>query len=288
MSSIAKVFIIINFVLSVLFLGVSASFLSQHWDYRQSYLEAKHVYRTDIEQRDNELKQEKEGKDQLRALLSERTKSTKDAQDEIENLKQQNNRLTEDKQDLSNKLKSLTQSFNQISDTVKNAESEKEKLKAQAKDAEQRVIVAESNAKAAYEELSKKEIELNELSGRLVQTEKMLKRSSKELWEAKQIVRSVRELNINLPSVIVKTPPIDGQILAVDAKVPLVMLSVGKDDGVEKGFQFTVYRENRYVGRVTIQEVYKDMSAAQIDPSMTVKAIQKGDSVTTKIGGGSF
>ena len=38
MSNIAKVFIVINFVLSILYLGFAATLLAQKWDYRQMYL----------------------------------------------------------------------------------------------------------------------------------------------------------------------------------------------------------------------------------------------------------
>ena len=114
----------------------------------------------------------------------------------------------------------------------------------------------------------------------------MLQRNEKELWEAKQIIRAVKEAGVNIPSLFKPAKPLDGQIVKVSLKVPLVMVSLGSDDGVKKGYQFTVYRENRYIGRITIEEVYPDMSAGRILKEMTVKAVKQGDKVTTRIGGG--
>ena len=82
-------------------------------------------------------------------------------------------------------------------------------------------------------------------------------------------------------------PPIDGRVPAVRRDVNLVMLSVGTDDGVKPGFKFTVYREDRYIGKVEVEKVFSDMASARIIPDLTQDEISEGDSAATRIYGGS-
>lgn len=82
-------------------------------------------------------------------------------------------------------------------------------------------------------------------------------------------------------------PPITGQVIATsqDPAVPLVVLGVGKKEGVEPGFSFVVYRGDKFLGKVIAEEVLDDMTAARIDPrfKQADAAITIGDNVTTRL-----
>ena len=81
-------------------------------------------------------------------------------------------------------------------------------------------------------------------------------------------------------------PRVSGRVLAV-AGGQTVELSIGKDDGLRKGHQLAVFRnqhgENRYMGRVEVVNLWPDRAVATILPKYLEGAIRTGDSVSSKI-----
>jgi hypothetical protein len=83
-------------------------------------------------------------------------------------------------------------------------------------------------------------------------------------------------------------PRLDGVILASRA-TGYVEISLGSDDGLEKGHELDVYRvgptvaENKYLGKVRVVQTEPDKSVAQILPNFKRGAIQKEDRVATRL-----
>ncbi|WP_372370679.1 von Willebrand factor type A domain-containing protein [Candidatus Uabimicrobium sp. HlEnr_7] len=127
--------------------------------------------------------------------------------------------------------------------------------------------------------------ELNNVLAEVSEKEKIIQKQQRELLEAKQIISAAEKQGVRLDLLYTKKKPLDGFITAVSKKLPLVMLSLGSDDKVLKGYQFTIYREAKYVGAVIVEEVYKDACAARIIKEKTRIKVKKGDSVTTRFGG---
>lgn len=77
-------------------------------------------------------------------------------------------------------------------------------------------------------------------------------------------------------------PQIDGQVLAVKPDANLVMLSVGSQQGVKAGYQFTISNGDQYVAKVQVDRVYPDMCSAKIVPGMLKKEIQVHDQASSR------
>lgn len=60
----------------------------------------------------------------------------------------------------------------------------------------------------------------------------------------------------------------DALVLAVKADVQLAMLSVGAANGVKPGYRFTIKRGDKFIGKVQVEKVYPDMCSAKILPDM--------------------
>jgi len=78
-------------------------------------------------------------------------------------------------------------------------------------------------------------------------------------------------------------PPIHAKVNAVDPKEKLVVLSAGKDQKVENGYEFLVYRGGQFVGKVQVIKVYPDLSGARILFAKDGMEIEQGDSATTSL-----
>jgi hypothetical protein len=283
--AMTKAFIIVNCILSILFFAVSIVLLSHQFDYRSLYLETKFEAAEEKEELSN-----KNAEYEQNSILYEKLKN-----EAIEKLNAKTQELTNETERRKQKEAELATYMGQMTDVQTNIKdinerlTEKDQLIATLdKEKENLKLVKEEAIKdreEAKEEQQRLELALSDLQGELAEKEKLLQRSEKELSEARMIIKSVQDSGINIPSLFQRTKPMNGQIVAVSREVDLVMLSVGEDEGVAKGDKFTVYRGSQFIGQVVVEEPYKDMSAARIIKDMTTKEIQKGDSVTTRIGG---
>jgi hypothetical protein len=69
----------------------------------------------------------------------------------------------------------------------------------------------------------------------------------------------------------------------VSTKINLLVISVGEEDGVVVGFEFTIYRGSTYVGKMVVEKVYPKQAAGRWIQEKTKDKILPGDSVTTKV-----
>lgn len=79
------------------------------------------------------------------------------------------------------------------------------------------------------------------------------------------------------------TVPVDAVIKAVDSKEKLVLLSAGKDQKVQLGDEFTVYRGSDFVGRVKVIKLFPDLAGAEIQYTKDGTAIQQGDKASSQL-----
>ena len=82
-----------------------------------------------------------------------------------------------------------------------------------------------------------------------------------------------------------KAPPvkIEAKVLASRTSSGLVMLSVGSDDGVERGRVFTIRREGRYVGKVVVERVFPNMCSARVLDLVPGEDFAEGDDASTSV-----
>ncbi|MBI3724934.1 hypothetical protein HY251_13410 [bacterium] len=79
-------------------------------------------------------------------------------------------------------------------------------------------------------------------------------------------------------------PAIDAKVVAVDDSVPpRVVLSVGAEDKVEEGFQFSVYRGSEFVGKVRVERVGRESSTGRVLFTKEDARISAGDSAATRL-----
>jgi cell shape-determining protein MreC len=90
--------------------------------------------------------------------------------------------------------------------------------------------------------------------------------------------------DINLEEVVTGAQkPIDGRVLEVDPVSNVVVINVGKEQGVGLGYSFTVYRNGEYVGEIRVDQLKDDLAGATPVAGTMKSDIRKGDNVTTRI-----
>ena len=69
----------------------------------------------------------------------------------------------------------------------------------------------------------------------------------------------------------------------IDLSWAIVVINVGKEQGVTLGYSFTVYRDGEYVGEIKVEQLQNDLAGASPVPGTIRSEIRKGDNVTTRI-----
>jgi archaellum component FlaC len=93
----------------------------------------------------------------------------------------------------------------------------------------------------------------------------------------------------NLVAKMDPPPPVTGQVIRTEVSktsgVEFVLISLGKDDGFEKGHELSVFRGNNYLGKIKLTSVYPDRAVGTVIPSSRPRngQIQKGDNVSPKL-----
>jgi hypothetical protein len=76
-------------------------------------------------------------------------------------------------------------------------------------------------------------------------------------------------------------PSVEGVVLEAAGK-DLIEISIGSDDGLKVGHSLDVYRDNQYLGRITIKRADPDRAVGQVKRELQRGQIKRGDRVTTK------
>lgn len=72
---------------------------------------------------------------------------------------------------------------------------------------------------------------------------------------------------------------LNGKILEINREYNFVIINLGKEDNVEKGMVFLVYREKKLIGKVEVEEMFQDMSSCIILPWYKQEEIKIDDGV---------
>ncbi len=69
----------------------------------------------------------------------------------------------------------------------------------------------------------------------------------------------------------------EGRVLSIDTDTEFVIINLGDKDGVKAGDVLSVSRGNEYLGDIKVTRVQPEMSAADLIPPLSSKAIRKND-----------
>lgn len=287
MSALAKVFVVIVLILAVAFTGTTATLYTARQDWKEAARNSLAEYQKNA---DEWLKQ----KADLAGVIKQNTNNISDLTVKNTTLQTSTDAMNRDVERLNSDLavvkKDLKTSLdrNQEKDGhLKQKDDENSRLSKLGDELRTRTEKAEESEKAALVHASRKDLDNEQLSKQLADTQIELAGLKKGYDDFASAFGRLKE---GFPEVAERiliakpAPPIDGVVLAVHADTDIVVLSVGRDEKVETGFDFVAYRGDRYLGKVQVTKVAADMCGARILYLEEGQKIQTGDLVTTKIG----
>jgi len=288
MNLIGKIFVVLIFVMSLVFMTCALMVYSAHINWREvvENTQAKPDKPLGLRLQVQNLRKDN---DALKAQLDELTKKL-DA--EIADKRAQVAKLEQERDDL---------------------QRERDQLMAQVAQLTQQVRDAVAAMDAAHQTLAKRTEEVNNLRDLLRQAEQArhdalvrLVQRTDELHQAANELRALKDRAVTLAADLAKAkevltkfdlkaepelyheqaPPVEGVVMAVPGN-NLVEISIGADDGLMKGHRLDVFRlgngENKYLGRIEVIRTEPERAVCQIVPEYQRGPIQEGDRVASKL-----
>ena len=295
MSTLAKVFVVLNLILAVAFCFMTLTLYSKRTDFKDRW---ETTTRTLAKTKDLMQKEIDDWKEKWNASDRELTSKKQSLKDLASTLKRQEIEIKEQKDELNKAKETIVANEILIDKQRKELDrrhSQIDEMHKIIQNQQRALTVSKENEQQARR--GKIDME-NQLNTKIQQYKDLAKEKRKvetELAHQNAILGSLRDHGVPIERIvfgelgigadIVKGPPIHAKVLAVDNAVNLVMLSVGQDDGVRKGYQFTVYRKDEYIGKVLVERTFRDMCSARIIlPDLAQgKTIKENDNAATRV-----
>lgn len=284
MSGLAKAFVVINLILALFFLGASATLFQTN----KNWKEAAEQSTVDIKEWSKEWSGAKETLEGKLAQLD----------GNVRTLQNENSVLDTQKSELENQMGELRKDITRLESSVTTLTAslgqkdlhlqDKDNAIAQKDEAIDRLSREKTEAaeaeKLATQRAARASLDLDQLEQQLSTAQMELVQLQKTLTDKELLLASVEKIGIKLDDIGVQVAPkIDGVVVAV--RDGMVVLSVGRDDMVKEGYEFTVYEGSRFVGKVKVENVLDDMAGARILFTEENASIQVGQNASTRLAG---
>jgi hypothetical protein len=283
MTLVGKIFTVLIFVMSIVFMSFSVMVFATHKNWKE--------YATNTDTSGGK-------KLGLETQLSQAQQQKRDADAEIQRLKDQlknesaarahaiaalTTRLVraENERDTTlGQFNTLQANHTQVSEAAKQAQSRLEAL-------ETEIAGIRADLRATEKDLDGKMLEVVKLTDDLNQAMALRDMEQEKNTQAvMQIAQMKMVMDANglaADALVSHIPPkVEGVVLVVSDK-DLIEISIGKDDGLKEGHTLDVFRDNAYLGRIKVIRTAPDRAVGQIIKELQRGQIKRGDRVSTKL-----
>ena len=287
MSALAKVFVVFVFLLSILFFGTSATLYLTREDWATNYENYRTAVTAEVAklaERVDQLKGERDTLDDALRLVSEdelaKAGQIKKLQIELDGKNAQIAKISAQRDEsiiaktaTDNVNASLVSQNTTLTTQLREAHDNRDTAIDAQKVANAEKFRMKRDLDATTTELHEARVEHSALDDKYNSLELAYGAVEKKLGKD-----GIEAILSGLVS-----PPIDALVEEVDANLSLVVLSVGSQDEVKEGAEFTIYREDKFVGKVRVNKVYENLAGARVLFTAEGADIKQGDRATTRI-----
>lgn len=280
MSKFSKLGIVLAFVLAVL--SVTTSFM----------LAVKEIkYREIIKRSDTELKQNQTAK----ATVKQKLEKIEELNSENKQLAEKNLKTQEELKAVNSKLDELQKDLKLKSDQIQTLENEKKgyeeakttnaggELVAQINEMKEKLGKTENEMKS--QTLVKQDLQ-NKVDGlmkELAQKNQSIANAEKRETDLKDLALGLKNQLEQLREVSQNQQENSGKAQAlvevVNREMKFIVFGMGERDGLKVGDNLSVYRGEKYLGSVSVDEVFQNMASATISSDLLEYNITEGDVV---------
>lgn len=276
MSFLGKIFVVLIFILSVIFMTLAAVVYGTHKNWRDLATSTRQDLSVANEQYD-------QLKDQYNRETGELEAKREAALQQLRKLEAERDRLQGRNVEIQAQIDQLFEANREATAAVDAAEQDNLRLTNEndslKKEIRENQVAADQAFKQALEATEK----VNMLQG---EVEVLGERNSDLVADASRMKAILTENDINpdLPFDAV-TPAVDGMVSKTARRGGsiLVEVTIGSDDGLQEGDTVDVFRNSKYLGRVKILKTAPDRAVGRVDTRFQEGRIQEGDRVATRL-----
>jgi hypothetical protein len=284
MSTIGKIFLVLNLVLAGAFLGWAANSLGKTEELKTAHTakvneltDANQKLQTELADTQAALNTERNAKDTAQTERDNlRTDATR-LKEELEAAKRANDQLRGDVAKINETMTGLNERLQQIEQTKDAAHELAMRMQSERDAAVRRADEAEMARRTAEETRSTAELDIAQLERDLKSARGQADRLEAEIAQLVAVHGIARTGTAQ--------PDLDARVVQVDysLKPGLVALNVGSNAGVKRGHTFEIYSGTTYKGRVRVETVHPDMCSAVITLAQNGTTINAGDSASSHL-----
>ncbi|MFW6161475.1 MAG: hypothetical protein ACODAJ_01830 [Planctomycetota bacterium] len=289
MSLAGKIFSVLALVLAIFYVGVTVTLVSLQENYRKQMVKQRDDLNAKIAEKEDAIKDLEYEKKELTQERERLVNKSGELQGEVNHLRKQwaesaalnrvQQNIIQDQEQEIKRLEDRTDTWmvnyneeraktERLKDQIAQIEQDKEQLTVARDQFQDRLVAAEKTRDGALQEVEKLTQDIN----RYVSILQRIKEQRPDVY-----AEAVRGETIQPKKAI------RGKVTAVDKKLGLVVFDAGQRNDVRKGFSFIVFRDDQYVGKVVVDEVFPDVSAAHYIRDQMATDVEVGDDVTTKL-----
>ena len=250
MNQVARVFVVINLLLSAGFLMAAATFLHQTQDWKSKH-DAKSTelaaetdrLNTEIQNRDADIKRLNDDLSSQKGKVTELESQLADAKGRQQSAVEQKNQAERNQQQVNQAVNQATAKLAEQADAIKGLEAMIERYRTRSEEAVEQASLAEVARSDAVAETEARDSKINDLNNMLEAVNKQIGDLGTELSAYKGAYP---------PPTLKNQPRIDGMVIRYDADANMVQVNKGRSDGVALGHMFDVVHGDDYVGTVRI------------------------------------
>jgi hypothetical protein len=284
MNLVGKIFVVLIFVMSLVFMSLTIAMYAAHKNWREVAMNEETAKGKPLGYY-HQLRQEKthtrELQDQLESIKNEREKAKKEHEQVLTKALSELDLKTRKCNDLEAGYATLQKKTSDAVAAMNATQASATKYREELEKSRTLIIEAQRDRDAIYKDVVKKTDALTQADSDQAQLKKKMEDLAKDYAKAKEALRwySIDE-NSDYKS---KTPPkVDG-IVSEAPGGGVVVISIGSDSGLRKGHQLQVYGSRGYVGRIEVIKTTPDKSVCKIDPNFQSSNMMKGDRVSSTI-----
>jgi cell division protein FtsB len=283
MTLLGKVFTVLIFIMSILFMGFSVVVFATHRNWKMLV--------------DNPTPTEKYGLG-MKQQLQQYKETNTNLRAELDGLK---NQLAVEMAARRSVLSSLETKLADAQQRLSQKEAELAGLQSAQTEATAALNLAETRLKELVIGIAKLREEIRGVQGQRDEFFQRVVDLTDRLYSAAGVERNLKEretqliaeiskykrvtdvmgVNPNMPVEAI-APPLDGIVTAVGDK-NLIEVSLGSDDGLRVGHRVEVFRDNNYLGSALVLKTDPDRAVAQVDEKSQRGLIKVSDRVATKL-----
>jgi myosin heavy subunit len=284
MNLIGKIFVVLIFVMSLVFMSFAVAVYGTHQNWRKMVERpqaevgpgAPLGLKFQLEAKKAEFEKLEQDKAKLEADIAKENVAKRQALAKLETekneLQTQRDELTKQRDDLMVKDKAAVAALDSAQQNLAKLTKEVEGLRGEIRD-------AQAERDKHFDQVVKLTDQVHQAQGELKRLEERRVQLAGQV-AAQNLVLQANNLTKDTP--VDNVPPqVRGKVLAVNQD-NMVEVSLGADDGLRTGHTLEIFRGSKYLGRIELLRTDTDRSVGKVLPGFKKGAIQKDDDVATR------